>query len=59
MRHPLDAYGKEFVLLCKMIGKQQEIPSCRSANKVYHIFLAFFSWYSKNPQAENGVESEN
>ena len=41
MRHPNDAYlgqvillGKEFVLLCKMIGKQQKMSSRRSAYKV-------------------------
>ena len=39
--HPNDAYlwqvillGKEFVLLCKMIGKQQKMSSRRSAYKV-------------------------
>ena len=54
MRHPNDAYlrkfillGKEFVLLCKMIGKQQKMLSCRSANKVYHIFLAFLAGIQK------------
>ena len=31
---------KEFVLLCKMIEKLQEISSYRSAYKVYHISLA-------------------
>ena len=50
VRHPLDAYlqkfillGKEFVLLCKMIEKQQEISSCRSTNKV----SCYCSWYPK------------
>ena len=54
MRHPKDAYlrkfillGKEFVLLCKMIGKQQKMSSCRSGNKVYHIFLAFLAGTKK------------
>ena len=65
VRHPLDAYlrkfiliGKEFVLLCKMIEKQQEISSCRSINKVCHIFL-LLQLVSKNPEAENGVDSKN
>ena len=54
MRHPNDAYlcqvillGKEFVLLCKMIGKQQKMSSRRSANKVYHIFLALLAGIKK------------
>ena len=42
-----------------MIEKLQEISSRRSAYKVYHIFLALFGWYLENPEAENGVESEN
>ena len=50
---------KEFVLLYKMIKKLREISSRRSAYKAYHIFLALFCWYPKNPEAENGVESEN
>ena len=65
MRHPNNAYlrkfillGKEFVLLCKMIGKQQKMSSRRSANKMYHISCSF-SWYTKNSELENGVESEN
>ena len=55
VRHPLDAYlrkfiliGKEFVLLCKMIEKQQEISSCRSTNKVCHIFLALVAGIQKS-----------
>ena len=44
---------------CIYDKKQQEISSRRSAYEVYHIFLAFFSWYPKNPEAKNGVESEN
>ena len=66
MRHPLDDYlrkfirlGKEFVLLCKMIEKLREISGRRSAYKVHHIFTALFCWYPNNPEAENGVESEN
>ena len=54
MRHPNDAYlrkfillGKEFALLCEMIGKQQKMSSCRSANKVYHIFPAFLAGIQK------------
>ena len=54
MRHPNDAYlrkfillGKEFALLCKMIGKQQKMSSRRSANKVYHIFPAFLAGIQK------------
>ena len=42
-----------------MIGKQQKMSSCRSAYKVYHIFLAFLACIQKNPEAENGIESEN
>ena len=42
-----------------MIEKQQEVSSHRSAYKVHHKFLALFSWYPKNPDAENGVESKN
>ena len=52
--HPNDAYlwqvillGKEFVLLCKMIGKQQKMSSCRSAYQLYHIFLAFLAGIQK------------
>ena len=55
VRHPLDAYlrkfiliGKEFVLLCKMIEKQQEISSCRSTNKVCHVFLALVAGIQKS-----------
>ena len=42
-----------------MIEKQPEISSRRSVYKVYNIFLAFFSWDPKNPEAENGAKSEN
>ena len=35
------------------------MSSCRSAYKVYHIFFAFLAGIEKNPEAENGVESEN
>ena len=42
-----------------MIQKQREISSRRSAYKVYHIFITPFSQGSKNPEAENSVESEN
>ena len=41
-----------------MIEKQPEISSRRSVYKVYNIFLAFFSWDPKNPEAENGAKSE-
>ena len=54
MCHPVDAYllkfillCKEFVLPCKMIEKQHEISGCRSANKVYHIFLALLAGIQK------------
>ena len=42
-----------------MIEKQQEISTRRSGYKVYHTFLAPFSWYPKNAEAENEAESEN
>ena len=55
MRHPNDAYlrkfillGKEFALLCKVIEKQQKMSSRRSANKVYHKFLAFLAGIQKS-----------
>ena len=55
VRHPLDAYlrkfillGKEFVLLCKKIEKQQEISTCRSTNKVCQIFLALVAGIQKS-----------
>ena len=40
-----------------MIEKQQEISTRRSGYKVYHTFLAPFSWYPKNAEAENEAES--
>ena len=47
-----------------MIEKQWEFSSRRRAYKTYrykayHVILSPFSWYPKDPEAQNGFESEN
>ena len=47
-----------------MYAKQRDISSHRKAYKTYrcktyHVILAPFSWYHKDPEAPNDFKSEN